>query len=214
LSHGWLYKFQKRHGLKHFRFHGKAASACLPDVKADRARIKAIHFTALQQGYELGYIYNMDETSFFFAATLHSGLAQHARVGKKQLKSRLTLAITVNATGTDHVEPLFIGKAKQPRSFQKRSPVQLNLKYFSNAKTWMTCDIFPEWISEWNAQLCQQGCRIILFVDNFSGHNLSGTQLTHIHMEFFGPNLTAHIQPCDAGIIKNFKVLYRRSGLS
>ena len=76
----------------------------------------------------------MDETSFFYVATPQSSLVQRAQVGKKQLKSRLTLAFTVNATGTDHMEPLFIRKAKQPLSFQKKTPTQLNLKYFSNAK--------------------------------------------------------------------------------
>jgi hypothetical protein len=44
----------------------------------------------------------------------------------------------------EHVEPLFIAKAKQPRSFQKITHAQLNLKYFSNAKAWMTGDIFRE----------------------------------------------------------------------
>ena len=35
-------------------------------------------------------------------------------------------------------------------------------------------------------------------------------QLTHIRLEYFGPNLTAHIQPCDASIIRTFKAIYRR----
>jgi hypothetical protein len=65
LSRGWLNKFQKRHGLKHFRFHGEAASASLLDVEADRARIVEILSVALQQGYVLEDIYNMDKTSFF-----------------------------------------------------------------------------------------------------------------------------------------------------
>jgi hypothetical protein len=53
---------------------------------------------------------------------------------KKILKSRLTLIVTVNATGIDYMEPLFIGKTKQPRSFWKKTPVELNLKHSNNVK--------------------------------------------------------------------------------
>ena len=36
-------------------------------------------------------------------------------------------------------------------------------------------------------------------------------QPTNIHIEFFAPNMTALVQPCDAGIIKCFKALYWHS---
>jgi hypothetical protein len=34
---------------------------------------------------------------------------------------------------------------------------------------------------------------------------------TNIQIEFFEPNLTPYVQPCDAGIICTFKALYRRA---
>jgi hypothetical protein len=45
-------------------------------------------------------------------------------------------------------------------------------------------------------------------MDNFSGHDV-GYDPKNIKIIFFAPNLTAWIQPCDAGIIRNFKALYR-----
>ncbi|KIJ12770.1 hypothetical protein PAXINDRAFT_35336, partial [Paxillus involutus ATCC 200175] len=33
----------------------------------------------------------------------------------------------------------------------------------------------------------------------------------HIQLEFFKPNLTSFVQPLDAGVIRCFKALYRRS---
>ena len=54
-----------------------------------------------------------------------------------------------------------------------------------------------------------QSCKICLLLDNFSGHNIS-YEPTNIRLEWFQPNLTSHVQPLDAGIIRCFKALYRR----
>ncbi|KIK73336.1 hypothetical protein PAXRUDRAFT_178732 [Paxillus rubicundulus Ve08.2h10] len=50
-------------------------------------------------------------------------------------------------------------------------------------------------------------CHICLLVDNFSSHSVS-YQLINICLEFFEPNMTSFLQPCDAGIICCFKALY------
>jgi hypothetical protein len=52
---------------------------------------------------------------------------------------------------------------------------------------------------------------ICLLVDNFSAHRAVAYTPTNVQVEFFEPNMTAFVQPCDAGIIKCFKALYRRS---
>jgi hypothetical protein len=51
---------------------------------------------------------------------------------------------------------------------------------------------------------------IILWVNNFSGHT-TGYKPTNIRLEFFSPNLTLYVQPCDAGIIRCLKAHYRCS---
>jgi hypothetical protein len=51
---------------------------------------------------------------------------------------------------------------------------------------------------------------VVMLIDNFSGHNIS-YHPTNIHLEFFAPNLTSFVQPCDAGIIRCFKAYYRQS---
>lgn len=55
-----------------------------------------------------------------------------------------------------------------------------------------------------------QNRRIVLTIDNFSGHNIT-YQPTNIHVVFFAPNLTSFVQPLDAGVIRCFKAHYRRS---
>jgi hypothetical protein len=51
---------------------------------------------------------------------------------------------------------------------------------------------------------------IILLMDNFSGHTIE-YKPTNIVLEYFEPNMTPFVQPCDAGIIWTFKALYRKS---
>lgn len=35
-------------------------------------------------------------------------------------------------------------------------------------------------------------------------------KLSNIQLEFFTANLTAHVQSCDAGVIRTFKAYFRR----
>jgi len=52
--------------------------------------------------------------------------------------------------------------------------------------------------------------RIVLLIDNFARHKLNPADVPRIELEFFSPNLTCHVQPCDAGVIASFKAQYRR----
>jgi hypothetical protein len=66
------------------------------------------------------------------------------------------------------------------------------------------------YIQKWDAKLRDQGRCIALTLDNFSAHYVTDYNPTNILMVFFEPNLTAWIQPLDAGIIRCMKAHYRR----
>jgi hypothetical protein len=51
--------------------------------------------------------------------------------------------------------------------------------------------------------------KICLFVDNFSAHKIP-YEPSNIELEYFEPNMTPFVQPCDAGIIRCFKAGYCR----
>jgi hypothetical protein len=74
----------------------------------------------------------------------------------------------------------------------------------------MTTDLYQEWLRNWDQRLDQQlpPRKILLLQDNFSGH-IVPAGLKNIRVENFEPNLTAHIQPLDQGIIRCFKAHYR-----
>jgi hypothetical protein len=114
----------------------------------------------------------------------------------------------VNADGSDKLEAFIIGKAKQPRAFQRRTARALGFLYRNNAKAWMTTILYQEWITNWDTELRLAGRHILLLQDNFGAHK-PPTGLTNITVENFSANLTAHVQPLDQGIIRCFKAHYR-----
>lgn len=74
----------------------------------------------------------------------------------------------------------------------------------------MTSELFEEWLKLFNLHMRKQRRRVCLFVDNFNGHFVS-YQPTNVCVEFFEPNMTSFVQPCDAGVIRCFKATYRRN---
>jgi hypothetical protein len=136
------------------------------------------------------------------------GLTDKKQSGIKGRKVRLTYAFTSNASGSEKLPPFVIGKANKPRAFQKKSGKQLGFYYRNNAKAWMTSQLNQEWLQNWDQELVVKNRKILLLQDNFSGHIVPDS-LQNIRVENFSPNLTAHVQPMDQGIIRCFKAHYR-----
>ena len=65
-------------------------------------------------------------------------------------------------------------------------------------------------IRDLDSRMRAQNRKILLLLDNFSGHRISYSP-SNIDIEFLAPNMTSHIQPLDQGIIRTFKAIYRRS---
>ena len=73
----------------------------------------------------------------------------------------------------------------------------------------MTGILWVEWVRYVDKWAKGNNRHIKLYADRFSGH-LVPEGLTNVELFFFAPNLTSHVQPMDAGIIRNFKAHYRR----
>ena len=69
----------------------------------------------------------------------------------------------------------------------------------------MTCELFQRWLEWFNSKMKLSNRKILLLLDNAAGHKINQT-FSNITIHFLPPNLTSVIQPCDAGIIKVFKV--------
>ncbi|KIY48774.1 DDE-domain-containing protein [Fistulina hepatica ATCC 64428] len=203
VGEGWIGSFKKTYNLKERRRHGEAASVDLEAVEAERARMKIILAT-----YAPRDRFNADETSLFPMAPPDRGLCSKQMSGKKLNKFRLTLLFAVNEDGSEKLPPFFIGYSRQPRCFNKKLPESLGFYYRNNKKAWMTKVFFQEWIVRLDNDMRQQNRYICVTIDNFTGHDIDYTP-TNINLQFFRPNLTSYVQPCDAGIIRTFKAKYR-----
>jgi hypothetical protein len=70
----------------------------------------------------------------------------------------------------------------------------------------MTGEIFERFLKDWDRRLGKR--KILLLLDNCPAH--PRVRLNNIKLQFFIPNATSVVQPCDQGIIQNFKVHYRK----
>ena len=62
--------------------------------------------------------------------------------GTKDIKERITIALTMIADGTEKLKPLIISKARRPRCFGKIFNPQSISYYYNNQKAWMNMIIF------------------------------------------------------------------------
>jgi hypothetical protein len=136
------------------------------------------------------------------------GLSDEKQSGVKGKKTRLIYLFTANVDVSLKLPPLIIGKAKKTHTFKNQTALYYGFHYRNNAKAWMTASIYQEWLLDWDEKLREEGRKVLLLQDNFSGHIIPDS-LTNIRVENFEPNLTAHVQPNDQGIIRCFKAHYR-----
>ncbi|QRW26507.1 tigger transposable element-derived protein [Rhizoctonia solani] len=204
-SHGWLDRFKTRLGLSSFTFHGDAASASPVHIEGERIRLREI--LSLYAPWD---IYNIDETGLFFRLVPSRGYATRQMSGVKSDKTRITYAFCANMDGSDKRVPLIIGRACRPRCFNGSHGSDMGYNYFWNTKAWMTSPIWNIFLTELNADMQHQGRHILLLCDNAPSHKHDVTHYSNIRIEFLAPNLTAWVQPMDAGIIRCFKAMYKR----
>ena len=81
----------------------------------------------------------------------------------------------------------------------------------SQKMSWMTGDLFGEWIRKFGSSLRAQDRKVVLLIDNCPSHP-EIKNLTNINLIFLPPNTTSVIQPMDQGEIhaQSLKTHYRR----
>ena len=212
-SNGWLEGFKKRFKIKEYVQHGEAGTAAIdnPDNIAQMEEVRRLCTL-----YELRDILNMDETGLNWKRTPDRTLATKSHSGTKKSKDRITIALTSNADGSEKFTAWVIGKSENPRSFSKVNRKNLRIIYRFNKSKWMTGLICEEYLRWLNNKMRGEGRKILLLMDNFSGHELAvqlvgGLQgLSNVRIAWLPPNTTSEWQPMDQGIIASFKLQYRR----
>ncbi|GES93748.1 tigger transposable element-derived protein 6-like [Rhizophagus clarus] len=157
--------------------------------------------------YSLNDVFNCDETGLYWKIEPKRTISNKPVSGRKQSKDWVTILLCSNATGTEKLKPAFIHKYKNPRPLKNLPKLSLSVEYYWNVKAWMQVSIWNDWIRQLDATMRLKERKILLLVDNAPVHALyEGVKLTNIEIKFLPPNTTAHLQPCDKGIINSFKV--------
>lgn len=203
-SDGWLTRFKGRYGLKERVFHGEAASAPIELIEPAR---KVLHEIIRQ--YRPEDVINIDETAHFSRQVGNRGLASKPLSGCKVDKTRLTVVLGTSAAG-GKLKPFIIGHAARPRAFTHGTPAQYNYWYAHNKTAWMTAEFFDGYLTVIDGWARNEDRRLLLICDNASSHKHNPDKYSHLKVVYLPPNLTSHIQPMDAGIIKSFKTKYRK----
>ena len=211
-SNVWLEKWKSCYGIRETRITGEADDVSISTVRSWIERLPE-----LVKGYKLEDVWNMDELGLFFKLLPDKGLIEKTKSknGGKKSKVRLTVAFFVNAAGQKVDEPVIIWKSKKPRCFRNMKNNDLSrplgVHYFSNKKARMNDEIMSEVLKRHDHKMKLQNRNVLLFLDNATSHQESiQKSLSNIKLVFLPKNTTSRLQPLDAGIIRAFKLKYRK----
>lgn len=205
INSSWIQRFRARHNIVFGKISGEANDA---PKEVSEEWLKHT-WPALSENYQASDIFNADETGLFYNMTPDKTMKFKGEkcTGGKMSKTRLTIMVAANMTGTCKKKLMVIGKSKKPRCF--KNVHNLPVAYESNKKAWMTSAIFEKWLRDWDAQLKLKQRKILLLIDNCPAHpNVPNLQC--IKLVFLPPNVTSILQPMDQGIIKALKMQYRK----
>jgi hypothetical protein len=204
-SNGWIDGFKARHNLKERILHGEAGSVAVT------AESEMVAVRTLCGEYEEDEVYNMDETGLFWRNSIHRGLTSENAPGRKKDKSRITVVVCTNASGSDRYPLWFIGHSKVPRALKGINFTALGCTWRSNKKAWMNTGLMVEWLQAFYKHIGTR--KVILTMDNLKAH-INGVEEapppSNIHIIWLPKNSTSVFQPLDQGIIQNLKIYYRK----
>ncbi|KAI5614410.1 hypothetical protein C0J50_8997, partial [Silurus asotus] len=222
-SHGWFYRFRKRHGIHSVVRHGEAASA---DKAAEQFVQDFAKFIS-EDNYVSQQIFNCVETGLFWKKMPNRTFItkeEKSMPGHKPMKDRLTLLLCANASGDCKVKPLLVYHSENPRAFKKHNVCKdsLPVLWRANPKAWVNRELFREWVRKvfvpWIKKYLQEKglpLKCMLVLDNATAHppdlgDELEAEFDWITVKFLPLNSTSLIQPMDQMVIANFKKLYTK----
>ena len=225
VSRGWLDRWKKRHGVCQFKANGESKSA---DHQAAEDFIPEFQQFVQEEDLCPEQIYNTDETGLCHKIMPDRTLAFHddktAKEGFKKIKDRITILLACNWEGTHKLKPMAIGRFKNPRCFHHVNKDNLSVIYRHSKNAWMTRDIFSDWFHNDFVPNVRKHLRsknleekAVLLLDNCPAHPPASELVSKngkIHVYYLPKNTTSKIQPCDQGIIANYKRHYRHASIT
>ena len=155
--------------------------------------------------YPLENIFNADKLGLFYQylpnKILH--LKGEKCSGGRHSKVCLTGLAAGNAYG-ERLRMFVIGKSVKPRCF--KGVKTLPCRYHAQRKSWMSGELFEDWVHELDRKFAVSKRKIALIINNCTAHPHI-ENLKWVELIFLPPSTTSHIQPMDHGIIRALKAM-------
>ncbi|XP_064474064.1 tigger transposable element-derived protein 4-like [Ornithodoros turicata] len=205
-SNGWFCRFKTCHNLTYLNVCGESGSVNEEVVSNWRSHT----LQPLLEEFRPDDLFNLDEAALFYKMLPdRTFTATSKATGKKQKKDRISVLFGANASGSEKLPLLIIGKYAKPRCFKNaRLPSTNEVIYRSNTKAWVTSALFEEYVRVMDRKFSAKGRRVVFVVDNCSAHGAI-QNLQAIRIVFLPPNTTAISQPMDQGVILQTRKIYR-----
>ncbi|XP_068381607.1 tigger transposable element-derived protein 5 [Eschrichtius robustus] len=162
-SHGWFWRWQKRHGISSQRIYGEAEPPAAgpapgPPVKQEPAQLtragplpdRALNSPApAEGGYGDEQIYNANVTGLYWkllpeqAAPLGAG-----GCGRRWRGDRVTVLLAANLTGSHKLKPLVIGQLPDPPSLRHHNQDKFPASYRYSPDAWLSRPLLRGWFFE------------------------------------------------------------------
>uniref|UniRef100_A0A8C9AJD4 Tigger transposable element derived 5 n=1 Tax=Prolemur simus TaxID=1328070 RepID=A0A8C9AJD4_PROSS len=167
-SHGWFWRWQKRHGISSQRFYGDARPPApgptpRPPVKEEPAlppgadslpdRAPAAPPPA-EGGYGDEQIYNANVTGLYWkllpeqTAALDAGDPGAGGCGRRWRGDRVTVLLAANLTGSHKLKPLVIGQLPDPPSLRHHNQDKFPASYRYSPDAWLSRPLLRGWFFE------------------------------------------------------------------
>ena len=135
---GWQERWKTRNTVHFKKLHGEKQDA--DDFGTERWVTEVL--PKILADYSPRNIFNADKTGLYWRAIPDGTLSFKGieAAGSKVAKNKMTLLMACNMDGSEKLDPLVIGKSKNPHCF--KNVKKLPVSYQSNKNAWMTAEIW------------------------------------------------------------------------
>ncbi|XP_012820589.1 tigger transposable element-derived protein 5 [Xenopus tropicalis] len=221
-SHGWFWRWQKRHGISSQRIYGESE---VRQTEMDPVIIfpEQPNTPVADSGYGDEQIYNANITGLYWKLLpdqTHDMILAKQPDGYKHIKERVTVLLAANLTGSHKLKPLVVGKLRDPPSLRHHNQDKFPAVYHYSRNAWVTQELLREWFLEefvpavkrYLKRCCLQQ-KAVLLVNQCPGKPPEEDLQTadgNIRVLFLSKTTRSKIPSMDQGVISSFKQLYRR----
>ncbi|NXX72939.1 TIGD5 protein, partial [Spizella passerina] len=139
-SHGWFWRWQKRHGISSQRIYGEGGLPAEPE-RAPATRAEVLPDAG---GYGDEQIYNANITRLFWKLLPGSGITAR----RPARGERVTVLLAANLTGSHKLKPLVVGSLRDPASLRHHNQEKFPACYRYSPEARLAPALLRAWFFE------------------------------------------------------------------